>query len=155
MFTVDVKQQHTTNAQRYWVSENPQFTVQGKKPIQQSPQKTRSVISVSFFNNAGVLYTCITCKPEFDKLKKNPKVHIFETKYFFKIRGTGRATEVPNYCFSPFFYLFTYHGRKIKNSVFRWMDSLRFYVRFNGILVISGRWAGDNEKFCAMESRYD
>ena len=34
-----------------------------------------------------------------------------------------------------------------------WMDDLRFYVLFNSISVISGRWADDNERLCAMESR--
>ena len=33
------------------------------------------------------------------------------------------------------------------------MDDLRFYVLFNSISVISGRWAGDNERLCAMEPR--
>ena len=28
---------------------------------------------------------------------------------------------------------------------------LRFYILFNSISVISGRWAGDNERLCAME----
>ena len=32
------------------------------------------------------------------------------------------------------------------------MDDLR-YVLFNSISVISGRWAGDNERLCAMEPR--
>ena len=32
-----------------------------------------------------------------------------------------------------------------------WMADLRFYVPFNSISVISGRWAGDNERLCAME----
>ena len=31
-----------------------------------------------------------------------------------------------------------------------WMDDLGFYVLFNSISVISGRWAGDNERLCAM-----
>ena len=31
------------------------------------------------------------------------------------------------------------------------MDDLRFYVLFNSISVISGQWAGDNERLCAME----
>ena len=31
------------------------------------------------------------------------------------------------------------------------MDDLRFYVLFNSISVISGRWADDNERLCAME----
>ena len=31
------------------------------------------------------------------------------------------------------------------------MDDLRFYVFFNTISVISGRWADDNERLCAME----
>ena len=33
------------------------------------------------------------------------------------------------------------------------MDSLRFYVLFNSILVISGRWMDDIERLCAMETR--
>ena len=33
------------------------------------------------------------------------------------------------------------------------MDVLRFYVLFNSISVILGRWAGDNERLCAMEPR--
>ena len=32
-----------------------------------------------------------------------------------------------------------------------WMDVLRFYIHFNSITVISGRWT-DNERLCAMES---
>ena len=32
------------------------------------------------------------------------------------------------------------------------MGDLR-YVLFNSISVISGRWAGDNERLCAMEPR--
>ena len=31
------------------------------------------------------------------------------------------------------------------------MDDLRFNVLFNSIPVISGRWADDNERLCAME----
>ena len=34
-----------------------------------------------------------------------------------------------------------------------WMDDLRFYVLFNSISVISGRWADDNDRLCAMELR--
>ena len=34
-----------------------------------------------------------------------------------------------------------------------WMDILRFYILFNGISVISGRCANDNERQCAMEHR--
>ena len=34
------------------------------------------------------------------------------------------------------------------------MDDLRFYVLFNSISVISGRWADDNERLCAMEPRF-
>ena len=34
-----------------------------------------------------------------------------------------------------------------------WMDDLRFHVLFNSISVISGRWADDNERLCAMEHR--
>ena len=32
------------------------------------------------------------------------------------------------------------------------MDDLRFDVLFNSISVISGRWADDNKRLCAMES---
>ena len=32
-------------------------------------------------------------------------------------------------------------------------DDMRFYVLFNSISVISGRWFSDNEEFCAVESR--
>ena len=32
------------------------------------------------------------------------------------------------------------------------MDDLQVYVLFNSISVISGLWAGDNERLCAMES---
>ena len=32
-----------------------------------------------------------------------------------------------------------------------WMDELRFYVIFNSISVVSGRWLADNEMLCAME----
>ena len=36
------------------------------------------------------------------------------------------------------------------------MDDLRFYVLFNSISVISGKWADGNERLhvCAMESRF-
>ena len=34
-----------------------------------------------------------------------------------------------------------------------WMDNMRFYIIFNSISVISGRWANDNERQCAMEHR--
>ena len=33
------------------------------------------------------------------------------------------------------------------------MDDLRFYVLFNSVSVISGRWEVDNERLCAMERR--
>ena len=32
-----------------------------------------------------------------------------------------------------------------------WMDDLGFYILSNSITVISGKWAGDNERLCAME----
>ena len=32
-----------------------------------------------------------------------------------------------------------------------WMDDLQFYVLFNSISVISGQWADDNERLCAIE----
>ena len=31
------------------------------------------------------------------------------------------------------------------------MDDLRFYILFNSISVVSGQWAGDNERLCAVE----
>ena len=31
------------------------------------------------------------------------------------------------------------------------MDDLRFYVLFNSISVISGRWKGEDERFCAIK----
>ena len=34
-----------------------------------------------------------------------------------------------------------------------WMNNLQFYVIFNSISVISGRWPGDNKRLCAIESR--
>ena len=34
-----------------------------------------------------------------------------------------------------------------------WMDDLGFYILFNSISVISGRWDDDNERLCAMEPR--
>ena len=34
-----------------------------------------------------------------------------------------------------------------------WMDDLRYYVLCNSISITSGRWAGDNERLCAMEPR--
>ena len=33
------------------------------------------------------------------------------------------------------------------------MDDLQFYVLFNSVSVISGLWADDNERQCAMEPR--
>ena len=33
------------------------------------------------------------------------------------------------------------------------MDDLRFNVLFNSISVISGQWADDTERLCAMEPR--
>ena len=32
-----------------------------------------------------------------------------------------------------------------------WMDDLLFYILFNSVSVISGRWEVDNERLCAME----
>ena len=31
------------------------------------------------------------------------------------------------------------------------MDDLQFYIHFNSISVISGQWADDNERLCAMK----
>ena len=33
------------------------------------------------------------------------------------------------------------------------MASLRFYVIFNSISIISGRWVGENERMCVIEPR--
>ena len=38
-------------------------------------------------------------------------------------------------------------------KVSTWMDDLRFYVLFNSVSVISGRWEVDNERLCGMELR--
>ena len=32
-----------------------------------------------------------------------------------------------------------------------WMDDLRFYILFNNISAISGRWLGGNERLCAVD----
>ena len=32
-------------------------------------------------------------------------------------------------------------------------NDLRFYLLFNSVSVISGRWADDNERLCAIEPR--
>ena len=34
-----------------------------------------------------------------------------------------------------------------------WMDDMQFYVLFNSISVISGRWKVDNERLCSMKLR--
>ena len=39
------------------------------------------------------------------------------------------------------------------NFQYGWMDDLQFYVLFNSISVISGRWADGNERLCATEPR--
>ena len=36
----------------------------------------------------------------------------------------------------------------------RWMDDLQFYVLFDSISVISGRWADDNEGFVQWNPVY-
>ena len=36
---------------------------------------------------------------------------------------------------------------------YTWMDDLRIHDLFNCVLVISGRWMGDDERLCTMESR--
>ena len=33
----------------------------------------------------------------------------------------------------------------------KWMDDLRFSILFNSVSFISGRWATDNERPCAIE----
>ena len=40
---------------------------------------------------------------------------------------------------------------KMEMVLNRWIDDWQFYVLFNRISVISGRWADDNERLCAME----
>ena len=53
-------------------------------------------------------------------------------------------------------YLNVQHGTELfwNIKIFDgWVDDLRFYVFFNSISVISGRWAGDIERLWAMESR--
>ena len=59
---------------------------------------------------------------------------------------------------SLYFYLKKCNIFVTKVSIYmyihRWMmDDLRFYVLFNSISVISGRWADDNERLCAMGPR--
>ena len=38
-----------------------------------------------------------------------------------------------------------------KQLKYGWMDDMRFYVLFNSVSVISGRWEVDNDWLCAME----
>ena len=40
---------------------------------------------------------------------------------------------------------------RIEIEINGWMEDLRVHVLFNSISVISGRWADDNERLCAME----
>ena len=50
--------------------------------------------------------------------------------------------------------MFFFHGKySDKKTMDGWMNDLRFYVLFNSISVISGRWEVDNERLCAMELR--
>ena len=37
--------------------------------------------------------------------------------------------------------------------MYKWMDDMRFYVLFNSIWVILGRWDGGNKRVCGMEFR--
>ena len=46
--------------------------------------------------------------------------------------------------------------RKLKNlsqypKMDEWMDDLQFYILLNSISGISGQWADENERLCAME----
>ena len=50
--------------------------------------------------------------------------------------------------------LFRCYDSYSKLHWYGWMDDLRFYVLFNSVSVISGRWADDNERLCAMEPVY-
>ena len=51
----------------------------------------------------------------------------------------------------------SFHSDSIKNRQFstaeKYYDDFVFNVPFNIILVISRRWKGDNERFCAMKCR--
>ena len=44
-------------------------------------------------------------------------------------------------------------GQHLTNRASGWMDDLGFYLLFNSISVISGRWTDDDERLCAMEPR--
>ena len=46
----------------------------------------------------------------------------------------------------------TFKEKTFISGIDGWMDDLRFYVFFNRISVISGRWADDNDRLCAMET---
>ena len=50
----------------------------------------------------------------------------------------------PNYCHR----LMKAYSNKKKIG---WMGVLQFYILFNSISVISGQWADDNIRLCAME----
>ena len=43
------------------------------------------------------------------------------------------------------------HARRTNIHPTKWMSNLRFYVLFNSVSVILGRWEVDNERLCAME----
>ena len=66
----------------------------------------------------------------------------------------------------PFFILLPFcmrSGLQGKNSAplaatelqIRWMDDLQFYILFNSISVIPGRWESDNEGLCAKNPVLD
>ena len=70
-------------------------------------------------------------------------------------KNVGGVTVV-NLCTSSshalYFYQVLWNYLKLYQS-YRWMDDLWFYVLFNNISVISGRWTDDNERLCATEPR--
>ena len=51
------------------------------------------------------------------------------------------------------FWQYDIFYRQERLSCDGWMDDLQFYVLFNRISVISGRWVDVNERLCAMEPR--
>ena len=61
--------------------------------------------------------------------------------------------------FAESYYLYFINRSQLRKEIFSyqkidgWMEELRFYVFFNSISVISGRWADGNEKLCAVEAR--
>ena len=70
--------------------------------------------------------------------------NIFETNKIEQINFTFFS----NKCIQCF--LFLHFGNKCVTKSDGWMSS-GFYVPFNSISVISGRWKGEHERLCAMK----